>query len=686
VTGVTTSTDFPITPGALQTTYGGDGFVAKFSAAGSALAYSTFLPGWGYGLTVDNQGNTYVAASTPVPQVTKINPSGTSAVFSTTLAGGHRIAVSRSGTIYTLVKATNLQRMETSVLTALNASGDNVLSTRLFGGSDPWIHITRFALGEDDSLYIAGRSETDASHSCTSPGFHSVYFGTSAGYVRKISASGEATLFVPIVLSAVGLNGSFFTSELTFANKGTTNARLDFEYSAAFGGGSGTASDTLPRGQQRILPDAISYLRSRGVPIPSSGNVGGTLRIRFSGLSSSEDAAASARTTTAVAGGRAGLAYSSIPVSSGLTGTVYLAGLRQNSTDRSNLAIQNLGTESDGDLLLRLTVFSGDASEPAEQVLPEERLAPGGFRQINGILASNGLSLTQGYVRVERVSGSASYYAYAVINDQMTSDGSFIPPISQLDSDETPSLMIPVVVRSGAFSSEVILANWRPETKRLKLRFVSEESYTIEASIDVELAPRQQLVIPDIIRFLRERGAAVLNTAASYAGSLYVEKQTPPCCFRCVDTRSLFAGARTSARGGGGNFGVFYPAVPVRAASANSVWIFGLRQDAENRTNLAFAQTGYSANSERNPVTLRVDLFDGDTGQLVRTVEGVTLRFSEWKQINSVLANFAPGVRNGYARITRSAGSDPFLAYAVINDGGAPGERTGDGAYIASLP
>ena len=50
-------------------------------------------------------------------------------------------------------------------------------------------------------------------------------------------------------------------------------------------------------------------------------------------------------------------------------------------------------------------------------MLPEERLAPGGFRQINGILASNGLSLTQGYVRVERVSGSASYYAYAVIND-----------------------------------------------------------------------------------------------------------------------------------------------------------------------------------------------------------------------------------------------------------------------------
>ena len=51
VTGDTESADFPTTPGAFDTTYGGgisgggDAFVTKFNASGSALAYSTFLGG-----------------------------------------------------------------------------------------------------------------------------------------------------------------------------------------------------------------------------------------------------------------------------------------------------------------------------------------------------------------------------------------------------------------------------------------------------------------------------------------------------------------------------------------------------------------------------------------------------------------------------------------------------------------
>ena len=33
-------------------------------------------------------------------------------------------------------------------------------------------------------------------------------------------------------------------------------------------------------------------------------------------------------------------------------------------------------------------------------------------------------------------------------------------------------------------------------------------------------------------------------------------------------------------------------------------------------------------------------------------------------------------------RIERVSGENPFLAYGVVNDGGAPGERSGDGAYL----
>ncbi len=37
---------------------------------------------------------------------------------------------------------------------------------------------------------------------------------------------------------------------------------------------------------------------------------------------------------------------------------------------------------------------------------------------------------------------------------------------------------------------------------------------------------------------------------------------------------------------------------------------------------------------------------------------------------------------NGWVRVRRLSGTAPWVAYAVVNDGAGPGERTGDGAYV----
>src|SRR5438128_1033575 len=70
VTGTTLSADFPTTPGAAQTTFGGglvDAFVTKLNPTGSALVYSTYLGGGGsdqgFGIAVDTSGNAYVTGS-----------------------------------------------------------------------------------------------------------------------------------------------------------------------------------------------------------------------------------------------------------------------------------------------------------------------------------------------------------------------------------------------------------------------------------------------------------------------------------------------------------------------------------------------------------------------------------------------------------------------------------------------
>ena len=119
-----------------------------------------------------------------------------------------------------------------------------------------------------------------------------------------------ATPFVPVILSSAGQNNSFFTSELTLTNRGTVAAPLTYTYTAHRGGGSGVANDSLRPGEQRIISNAIEYLRTRLIPIPGTGtgNRIGTLRVTLGQFSSSQ-VGVTVRTTTTVPEGsrRSGL-------------------------------------------------------------------------------------------------------------------------------------------------------------------------------------------------------------------------------------------------------------------------------------------------------------------------------------------------------------------------------------------
>lgn len=71
IAGYTSSVDFPVTPDAVQRSFGGgyfDAFVAKLNAHGSALVYGSYLGGsgndTGAGIAVDAEGNTYVTGQT----------------------------------------------------------------------------------------------------------------------------------------------------------------------------------------------------------------------------------------------------------------------------------------------------------------------------------------------------------------------------------------------------------------------------------------------------------------------------------------------------------------------------------------------------------------------------------------------------------------------------------------------
>ena len=480
--------------------------------------------------------------------------------------------------------------------------------------------------------------------------------------------------FVPVVLNAEGRNNAFFTSELTLTNRGTELATLDFTYTAHTGGGSGTVREYLEPGRQWIVPDAIEFLRERGLPIPDTGNRIGTLRVASSRLGSS-DIGVTVRTTTAVPDGRAGLAYAGVPVEAGFDDSVYLCGLRQNEQDRSNVALQHMGTPEDGPITLRATVYSGDAEISEGHQLEDRMLAPGGFYQYNGIL--NKAGFTNGYVRVERIEGTAPFYAYGVINDQANSDGSFVFPVAASSLVGTVRHILPVIVETGGFTSELTVTNFSGTSRILRFRFVADGVRTDDhtAGFTLSLAAGEQRIIADIIDTeLRRKGVeGVGPTRGGLAGALFAMAEYG-------NMSGIVIGARTgSPDGGGGQYGVFYNAVPDGAAFTTSAWVDALQQDGENRSNLALVNTGEADGGDS---VFSIDIYNGETGGLVKTLTR-TVPARGWRQINRILGNHAPAITQGYVRILKlSVGSGHFLAYGVINDGGAPGERSGDGAYL----
>ena len=79
--GVTPSADFPTTAGAPQGNFGGghgDGFVTKVNPAGTSLVFSTYLGGSGLdqanAIAVDAAGNVLVSGSTSSANFPKVDP------------------------------------------------------------------------------------------------------------------------------------------------------------------------------------------------------------------------------------------------------------------------------------------------------------------------------------------------------------------------------------------------------------------------------------------------------------------------------------------------------------------------------------------------------------------------------------------------------------------------------------
>ncbi len=516
----------------------------------------------------------------------------------------------------------------------------------------------------DPSYY---RGPQDPNHPYYHVGFRPVRRDTSTASTR----------FLPIVLDVT--SRVRYVSELSLANRGTSTASVSLLYTAAsaFGGlGSGTVTVSLLAGRQLVEGDVIGFLRAQGLAIPT-GNQAGTIRATFSGLSSAESAAAAVRITSPSENGRAGVSYvaptlESLPT----TATAWLHGLRSSSLDRTNVALANASTSSP--VTLRLVLYNGESSTQ-KVTFPDVTLAAGQWSQLDDVFAGTGFS--QGYASVSVVSGSGPYYAYAVINDNGTNDGSFAP----FEPDSIPSepRLLPVVVETAAYSSELVLTNRSSSPQSVTLSYLESLSPALgpggtAVSVTETLAAGEQKVFSSVFDELRAKSVAVGPKGGSYAGALSV---------RFTASGSVaagYAGARTSspAKTGSGKYGLFYAAVGSSSRASAASWVYGLRQDSEVRSNVAVAASLENSAA----ITVHAELYNGATGTLAATTPSVSLAPGGWKQWGDLLSS--AGIAQGYVRVVNesavSVPSSSFTAYGVVNDGPTAGSATGtdDGSYV----
>lgn len=243
VAGRTFSTDFPVTGGAPQAAFGGgntDAFVARLTADGSGLDYSTYLGGsvdeQANGVAVDGDSNTYVTGTTnsqdfptvpgsmqtfstglPDAFVTKITQAGRGFVYSTYLGGqlsetGDAIAVTPNGNAYVAGSTMSSgfpvfsptqascntcgNLFSTGYVTKLTADGSKPVFSTFIGGS--FQDAARgIAVDANGDAYVAGL--TDSTDFPTTPGaFQGTRNTPGDGFVAKMSG-----LRLPVVTNPV---------------------------------------------------------------------------------------------------------------------------------------------------------------------------------------------------------------------------------------------------------------------------------------------------------------------------------------------------------------------------------------------------------------------------------------------------------------------------------------------------
>jgi len=287
ISGYTTSANFPVSSGALQSTCVAacatpDAFITKLDPTGSSIVYSTFLGGsrtdYANGIAIDPSGNAFLVGQTLSPDfpvtagafqtacggtdcsggdtfVAELDSTGSSLIYSTFLGGsgpdqGNAIALDASNNAFITgwTQSTNFPvtagvfqgtctctTRPDAIVTEVNPTGTGLVYSSYLGGSASPDVGYAIVVDPSDNAYVAGYTQS-VDFPLTTGVFQTTLGSSTAGFVTKVNPTGSALVY------STYLGGS--NNLLTTCEACITSIAIDGEGNAYVAGL--TAEDNFP--------------------------------------------------------------------------------------------------------------------------------------------------------------------------------------------------------------------------------------------------------------------------------------------------------------------------------------------------------------------------------------------------------------------------------------------------------
>jgi len=504
--------------------------------------------------------------------------------------------------------------------------------------------------GNKQALDVAPKTSVPVSISLTSP--------VSPGTLTGATAT---ALVIPSVGHLPGFS-SQWQSDVRIANVLSLSKKVQLTFSA----GSPTSlavkqtTVSLDPGSTIAFDDIVRNWFGIGAMNDASNGVLTVQPLDATGkpdLSITKSAAVSSRTFNASAAGTLGQFIPGVPLANfiskapGAVSILALQQIAQTDTFHTNLGLVEATGKSASVLV---SVFNGAGNKVLD--LPVS-LAPGEQRQLNGFLATNGITLTNGHIEVASTGGDGKVTAYASVIDNRTTDPLLVSGVP-LNGVGATRYVIPGVASldTGAtWRSDVRVFNssLSPQTATLTLYPTGNPSASVVQSVTIQ--PGEVKALDDIVHstFNLTNAGGALHVTTAVATPLVVT-------------------ARTFNDTAAGTLGQFLQAVtPADAVGTGerSLQLLQMEDSSRYRTNLGLAEvTGKAATAE-----ITVILPDSKVAPKV----SIPLAAFEYRQFPIISSLGLGNVYNARISVKVIDGQGKVTAYGSVID-----QKTQDPTFV----